>query len=107
MNRILQPLIGLSHEQINGTTTTDNVTAGGLTVNEQPQGQAKTFKYFDVPQLPYPNQGQGIIGFGGPGSSSFHPQSSSWFWNLCAEQKLKVCKLGLLFGESKARDEAV
>ena len=75
------------------------MTAAGLTVNEQAQGQTVSYKYFDVPQLPYPNQGQGIIGFAGPKSSSFHPPSNSWFYNLCENKAISTCKLGLLFGK--------
>lgn len=101
VNRILQQLTKLLLRQVNGTTTRDNVTAGGLTVDEQPIGQMKTTKYFDVPKPSHPHQGQGIIGFAGPKGSNFQPKSNSWFWNLCAEKKLKVCKLGLLFGESE------
>lgn len=76
----------------------DTVTSAGLTVKNQAMGQIHTYKYFDVPQLPYAMQGDGIIGFAGPTSSSFSPGANSWFWNLCDNKSISQCKLGLLFG---------
>jgi hypothetical protein len=75
------------------------VTAGGLTVVDQAVGNATSFKYFDVKRLPFANPGQGIIGFAGPGSSSFKPAARSWFYNLCHNKAISVCKLGLVFGK--------
>ena len=80
------------------------MTSGGLTIDEQPLGEKKTSQYFDVPPPKHPNQGDGIIGFSIPHESHLQPKSNSWFWNLCAEKKLKLCKLGLLFGELKDSD---
>ncbi len=89
---------GFGEEVINGTTHEDTVSNGGLTVHNQALGSMTTFKYYDVKQLPYPIQGDGIIGFAGPHSSSFHPPARSWFWNLCHNKQISQCKVGLLFG---------
>lgn len=76
------------------------MTSGGLTVVDQPMGNITSFKYFDVKPLPYANQGQGIIGFAGPGSSSFHPPAPSWFFNLCHNKAISACRFGFAFGMS-------
>jgi hypothetical protein len=64
------------------------VSAAGLTVKEQALGAATSFKYFDVKPLPYADQGNGIIGFIGSKSSSFHPPARSWVRiSTCASKR--------------------
>ncbi|KAK5168945.1 uncharacterized protein LTR77_006254 [Saxophila tyrrhenica] len=91
---------GFGFETLNGTTMTDTVSAGGLTVKHQAMGSLTDYKYYNTPPKPYAMQGDGIIGFAGARSSSFTPGANSWFWNLCKNKAISQCKLGLLFGTS-------
>lgn len=68
-------------------------------MSEQPIGVTTSFKYFDVPQLPIPYQGQGIIGFLGSGSSSFNPPAPSWVISLFNEKKVSSNRFGLAWGK--------
>lgn len=74
------------------------VSAGGLTVLNQTMGNTSTFAYYDVPPLPYANPGDGIVGFCFQGDSVFMPQPLPWFYNLCAQKIIDVCRFGLAFG---------
>ena len=77
----------------------DKVSIAGLTVEEQPVGNCTSFSFKDIAPLREPNPGDGIIGFGGPKSSGFKPPAKSFFWNLCDNKAISVCKLGLLYGK--------
>ncbi|KAF2484716.1 aspartic peptidase domain-containing protein [Neohortaea acidophila] len=63
-------------------------------------GNVSSWKYIDVPTLPYANQGKGIIGFLGSGASSFKPQAPSWFANLARHNLISEHRFGLAFGTS-------
>jgi hypothetical protein len=74
------------------------VSGGGLSVTNQTLGVTTSFEYFDVPPLPYGNTGQGIIGFCFQGDSAFEPPAVPWFYNLCNQGLISVCRFALAFG---------
>jgi hypothetical protein len=92
-------LTNVSTSKLNGTTSSDVVSAAGLSVPDQAIGSVKTHKFIDVKPGFHPWTRTGVIGFSEPYRSTFTPQSGSWFWNLCHNKAISECRFGLLFDE--------